>query len=149
MPANVDGLWVDDAYIYEELGYKNQGYAKDILDTIYNTGWKGLYFGGVAFKYKKEVRDLVKTTEIACKYMDVITTSGIGTGIAPEVKKIKVMSEIVHKNHKKLAIASGISSKNINSYKMADIFMASTWISRDFTHLNPQLVRKLKGTFRF
>ncbi len=53
------------------------------------------------------------------------------------------MSQIVHKNNKKIAIASGISPQNINYYKMADIFMVATGISHDFTHLNPQLVRKL------
>lgn len=143
MPKDIDGLWVDNAYIWEELGYDNQEYAKEVLDTIHDIGWKGLYFGGVAFKYQKKVKDLIKTTEIACRYMDIITTSGVGTGIPPEVKKIEIMSKIIHKNHKKIAIASGISSKNINSYKMADIFMVATGISYDFTHLNPQLVREL------
>lgn len=145
IPKDVNGLWVDNTYIYEELDYDNQEYAKKVLNTIHNTNWKGLYFGGVAFKYQKKVRDLVKTTEIACKYMDVITTSGIRTGIPPKVKKIKIMSEIVHKNNKKIAVASGITPENINSFRMVDIFMVATGISYNFTHLNPQLVRKLKN----
>lgn len=148
MPNDVDGLWVDDTHIYEELGYDNQEYAKEVLDTIHDIGWKGLYFGGVAFKYQKKVKDLVKTTKIACKYIDIITTSGIGTGIPPKVKKIKVMSKIVHKNHKKIAIASGITPENIKRYKSADIFMVATGISYDFTHFNPQLIRELKFQIR-
>lgn len=148
MPKDIDGLWVDNSYINEELGY-NQGYAKDILDTIHDTGWDGLYFGGVAFKYQKKVKDLIKTTEIACKYMDIITTSGTGTGVPPTIKKIEIMSEIIHKNNKKLAIASGITPKNIKQYKSADIFMVATGISTNFTHFNPKLVKKLQQQIHF
>jgi len=144
MPKDVNGLWVDNAFINENLEYDEQEYANKVLKTIHNINWTGLYFGGVAFKYQKKVKDLIKTTEIACRYMDVITTSGEGTGIPPNVKKIEIMSQIVHKNKKKIAIASGISPKNINYYKMADIFMVATGISYDFYHLNPQLVRKLQ-----
>jgi len=150
LPNSVNGLWTDNAYINETSYINNkqlsdyQIYAERVIEKIKEKNWKGLYFGGVAFKYQKKVRDLIKTTEIACRYMDIITTSGIGIGIPPKVKKIKVMSKIVHKNNKKLAIASGITPENIIRYKSADIFMVATGISYDFTHFNPQLIRELK-----
>jgi len=148
VPKDVNGVWVDNAFVDEELGYDEQEYASEVLDTILSVKWTGLYFGGVAFKYQRQVKDLIKATEIACRYMDIITTSGEGTGIPAQVKKIEIMSEIAHKNKKKIAIASEITPENVNHYKMADVFMVATGISYDFTRLNPQLVKKLRDNLR-
>lgn len=145
MPNDVDGLWVDNAQIDEECGIDSQVYAYSVLDAIKKKGWEGLYFGGVAFKYQKEVKDYVKTTNIASTYMDVITTSGIGTGIAADVKKIDVMAEVAHHNGKKLGIASGITPDNINSYRCVDAFLVSTGISKSFGGFDRTLVKKLSN----
>ncbi|MHA1490446.1 MAG: BtpA/SgcQ family protein [Promethearchaeota archaeon] len=141
MPKDINGLWVDNAFIDENSN--KQKYPKKVLKSIKKKNWNGLYFGGVAFKYQREVNNLVKATEIACNYMDVITTSGMGTGIPPDTIKIKTMSNVVRENGKKLAIASGITPENIQNYKDADIFLVSTGISRDFNNFNPILVKEL------
>ena len=47
-----------------------------------SSGWKGLYFGGVAFKAQRLVADELvgKAAAIATRYMDVVTSSGRATG---------------------------------------------------------------------
>jgi len=149
MPKDINGLWVDNPYIYEVLGYDDQEYGIEVLELIEEVNWNGLYFGGVAFKYQRKVKDLTLITSIASRFMDVITTSGPGTGIAPSVEKIKIMSRVAHKNKRKLAIASGISLSNVRDYTSADIFMVATGISYDFTHLNPELIKRLQLAIKF
>ncbi len=143
MPKSVNGVWVDNAHIEEDLDVLDQEYAIAVKKSMEYFNWKGLYFGGVAFKYQKKVKDLIKVTEIASYYMDVITTSGKGTGIAPDLQKIDLMSQVAHKKESRLGIASGVSSRNINLFNMADCFLVATSISKDFSHLNPILVKKI------
>ena len=143
MPKSVDGVWVDNAFINEDLDVLEQDYAITVKKSMELHNWKGLYFGGVAFKYQKKVKDLIKATEIASYYMDVITTSGKGTGIAPDLQKIDIMSQVAHKKESRLGIASGVSSKNIKLFNMADCFLVATSISKDFSHLNPILVKNI------
>ncbi len=52
----VMGVWVDNAMIDE--GADEQPDAEQIFDMREKTGWSGLYFGGVAFKYQRPVDDL-------------------------------------------------------------------------------------------
>ena len=146
MPKSVNGVWVDNAHIDEDLDVLDQDYAISVNKSREFYNWKGLYFGGVAFKYQKRVKDLIKATEIASYYMDVITTSGKGTGIAPDFKKIDIMSQTAHKKESRLGIASGVSWENIKLFNMADCFLVATSISKDFTHLNPILVKKIVST---
>ena len=118
-------------------------YPIQVKNLINKINWKGLYFGGVAFKYQKPVNDLIKATKIACKYLDVITTSGTGTGIAAEPKKITTMAKIIKKKNKTLAIASGITIDNIKNYKYVKYFLVATGISKDFFTFNSSLVKEL------
>lgn len=69
-------------------------------------------FGAVAFKYQKHVMDfeLEGVCKEAMKNMDVITTSGIATGKAPSIQKIKDMRSYI--GNFPLAIASGINKEN-------------------------------------
>jgi hypothetical protein len=143
LPEGVNGVWVDNAYINEELNIDEQEYPLQVNNLINKTKWKGLYFGGVAFKYQKRVHDILKATKIACHYMDVATTSGSGTGIAAEPEKIKIMSTNVKKYDKKLGIASGITCDNIKDYKSINYFLVATGISKDFQTFDPLLMKEL------
>ncbi|KKM16799.1 hypothetical protein LCGC14_1682190 [marine sediment metagenome] len=143
IPPDVNGVWVDNAYINEELDINEQQYPLQVRNLINKNKWKGLYFGGVAFKYQRRVNDTILATKIACQYMDVVTTSGIGTGLAAEPEKIKIMSSIVKKYDKKLGIASGITFNNVEDYKSVNYFLVATGISKDFHTFNPLLVKKL------
>src|SRR5262245_25096012 len=56
LPAGAQGAWVDDAQIDESS--EEQPAASRVLEAQRRSGWRGLYFGGVAFKYQRPVRDL-------------------------------------------------------------------------------------------
>ena len=73
-----------------------------------------MYFGGVAFKYQRHVEDLDTACRIAARYMDVVTTSGPGTGRGRHQQNLA--DEMVLDN-KPLAIASGITPENVGTYQ--------------------------------
>lgn len=97
----VDGVWCDASITPDR--------ARE-----YRT-FKGLFFGGLAFKYQPQPKDL----ELACKEAilatDVATTSGVGTGKAANIDKIKLIREYLGKHP--MAIASGVSAQNVDNYK--------------------------------
>ncbi|MBI2566855.1 MAG: hypothetical protein HYV63_07490 [Candidatus Schekmanbacteria bacterium] len=101
-----------------------------------------VYFGGVAFKYQRHVEDLEAACRVAARYMDVVTTSGPGTGHAAEVEKIRRMKQTLGSTP--LGIASGIAPENIGHYLAhADCFLVATGISRSLTELDPARVLAL------
>jgi hypothetical protein len=145
LPDEVAGLWVDDARIDERT--RDQSEAEMIGKARQESGWNGLYFGGVAFKYQRPVEDLAGAAQIAVRYMDVVTTSGPGTGIAAARGKIAAMKEAV--GDFSLAIASGITPENVGDYlEVADCFLVATGISRSFTELDPEKVSRLLDRVR-
>lgn len=138
--AKVAGVWVDQARIEETQ--EQQPYADRVL-TVRDSRVPGcLYFGGVAFKYQRPVEDLETACRIAARYVDVVTTSGPGTGYAADVEKIRRMKLAL--GNTPLAIASGITPENVNTYlPFADCFLVATGISNSFTELDPARVRAL------
>lgn len=145
MPADVDGYWADNASIDESAD--KQPRAERVLDAIRATGWKGLYFGGVAFKYQRKVDDLQSAGAKAAPYMDVITTSGPGTGMSALVSKIQYIKDGA--GDKPVAIASGVTPDNVSMYMpYATCFLVATGISSSFTELDESkmksLLKKLK-----
>lgn len=141
----VGGVWVDDAEIEERR--EDQPYA-DRVSAVRGAAALGcLYFGGIAFKYQRHVEDLEAACRVATRYMDVVTTSGPGTGHAADVEKIRRMKAAL--SGTPLAIASGITPDNVADYlPHADSFLVATGISRSFTELDPALVRSLVGQVR-
>lgn len=138
IPRDVAGLWIDDAGIRErgELTNRAERFAADRK----RSGWEGIYFGGVAFKYQREVADVAKVARLAIPFVDVITTSGAGTGKAPDVGKIEAMRSAIGTHP--LAIASGITPENVKEYApYADCFLVATGISSSHTELDPARVR--------
>ena len=74
--------------------------------------------------------------------MDVVTTSGPGTGQVAHVEKIRIMKESL--GDFPLAIASGINPDNILEYlSYSDCFLVATGISRSFEELDLSLVTEL------
>jgi 2-keto-3-deoxy-6-phosphogluconate aldolase len=137
----IDGLWVDNAYIDEKENEQKK--AEQILSAKLSSGWKGLYFGGVAFKYQKKVSEVEKAAILAKDFMDVVTTSGIGTGKAANIEKIKLMKSAL--GDFPLAIASGISYYNIEDYlDIADCFLVASSITSNNEYLKPKTVFELK-----
>jgi hypothetical protein len=138
--AEVPGVWVDDALIVE--GQEEQTAAQRILSARRLIDWPGLYFGGVAFKYQRPVRDPADVARRAKDFMDVVTTSGPGTGLAAEPGKIRRMKQAI--GDFPLAVASGVTPENVTDYlSYADCFLVATGISSTLDELDPPRVRDL------
>lgn len=131
-----DGLWIDDAGLYE-------GMTKDPISREELLGqWSGLYFGGVAFKYQREVKDVATVARLAKDVVDVVTTSGTHTGSSPAIDKIITMKNVI--GDCPLAIASGITVENVKNYlPYCDCFLVATGISSSHIELEQYKVKSL------
>eukprot|EP01102_Stenamoeba_stenopodia_P000922 TRINITY_DN10844_c0_g1_i1.p1 TRINITY_DN10844_c0_g1~~TRINITY_DN10844_c0_g1_i1.p1 ORF type:complete len:380 (+),score=75.28 TRINITY_DN10844_c0_g1_i1:25-1140(+) len=115
-----DGLWSDASFIdpvqlerqQKKLVvscFKNvvdQQVAKRIRSAQVKSGWKGLYFGGVAFKgqqaYHPDQEEgtpeaqlvLDHAARLATHFMDVVITSGYTTGVACSPTKLVAMQSV-------------------------------------------------------
>ncbi|MGL4551451.1 MAG: BtpA/SgcQ family protein [Gemmataceae bacterium] len=143
--GRVQGVWIDDALI-DESG-DDQADARRVAGVQRECGWSGLYFGGIAFKYQRPVRDPAAAARKARPWMDVVTTSGPGTGHAAPPGKIRSMREAV--GDAPLAVASGVTPENVTDYlPWADCFLAATGVSYTLEELDPARVRDLVGVVR-
>ena len=108
VPNNASGLWVDNIGLNEE---------HDCINYIAQKNWvqkqekyqEMIYFGSIAFKYQKEVKQLDWVACLAKEYADVVVTSGDRTGSPPNLHKIKTIRKNI--DHSPLAIASGITRR--------------------------------------
>jgi predicted TIM-barrel enzyme len=99
----------------------------DILDPNIKLPFSGLkqYFGGFAFKYQKQPKDLTAAAKIAAHYFDVVVTSGKATGYAADIEKVRTIKEAI--GDTPLALASGVTEDNVNEYlPYVDIFIVGT-----------------------
>jgi hypothetical protein len=145
LPVGMQGAWVDDALIDESSD--DQPAAARVLEAQCRHGWQGLYFGGVAFKYQRPVRDLAAAAQRAVSYMDVVTTSGPGTGQAAAPNKVRAMKQAI--GNAPLALASGVTPENVTDYlPCADCFLVSTGISYNFEELDPARLADLVRVVR-
>jgi hypothetical protein len=110
----VGGIWSDNAGINEYNDEQPDGVEFRLAREQW--AWKGLYFGGVAFKYQREVPEhlLPVAARKAAPWMDVITSSGPGTGFAASVEKAKALREGAGEHP--IALSSGVSPENIDGF---------------------------------
>ena len=114
-----NGLWTDDAtteaHIHNVPALKHV-YGMDNIE----------YFGGIAFKYQLNYTDdPVEAAAQAREFIDdvdVVTTSGAGTGYSADVSKVAAMKAAI--GNKPLALASGVDIHNIDHYREAGLDMA-------------------------
>ena len=141
IPKTVSGLWSDNAGI-DEAAADPTAQAKSFKEFRVAINWPGVYFGGVAFKYQTPVKNLTKVTSLALPLVDVITTSGPGTGLEASLVKIKRMKEAARSHP--IALASGVTPENVYCYlPYVDCFLVATGISDSHTQLNRFRVSKL------
>lgn len=155
--CEIEGIWIDDSK-QGILGAESEAetISKSYLDGETNAKINDfkpfLYFGGVAFKYCKQPNDLSKSTVEAFSNMDIVTTSGDGTGLSANIKKIKTMYDSLcvfktnnkHNKECSLALASGVSIDNIHTYlPYVDYFLVSSSISDNHDILNKEKTIKL------
>jgi len=133
-----DGIWVDDAGIDERAADQPDAERVDAA----RAGFDGLYFGGVAFKYRRPVDDLATAAAVASRHMDVVCTSGPGTAQAATVDKIEGMAATATVP---LAVASGVSEDNLEALADAGAtyFLVASSIGATWNHLDPQRTRAL------
>ena len=113
--VNMLDKYVEDAILYE-FGFDGLWCDQSIkLEDYKHRKFKGMLFTGLAFKYQPQPKDI----ELACKESiltsDVSTTSGPGTGKAADINKILELRNYLGEHP--MAIASGVNSTNIDSYK--------------------------------
>ena len=137
-PEFIRGIWCDNPGLIEDSVGQMEG------DIINKLRVKFTYFGGVAFKYQEPVLNLAGMSRLAAGYMDVITTSGEGTGIAADVAKIKTIKAAV--GGTPLALASGVTAENVESYlPYVEYFLVATGISKSFDYLCPEKLSELQS----
>jgi predicted TIM-barrel enzyme len=136
----VDAVWSDDALVDERVAAQPEAAA--IVAAQRRHAPDALHFGGVAFKYRRAVDDLAAACRAAVPYVDVVTTSGPGTGMAADVAKIRAMRAAL--GRAPLAIASGITPENAGDYlPYTDAFLVATGVSVSFTELDAAKVTRL------
>lgn len=133
----VDGIWSDNAGIDEMSTAQPAGelFRQARLDL----NWKGLYFGGIDFKYQRPISLglLPRAAQNAVPYMDVLTTSGLETGSAPSIDKVAAL-RLGAQSHP-IALASGITPCNVIDYlPIADCFIVASSIETKSSGLNPE-----------
>eukprot|EP00960_Hanusia_phi_P029589 748043-Hanusia_phi.AAC.6 len=130
----IDAYWADNACIEHERAGQPQATA--ISQVRQTSGWDGLYFGGTAFKNPKNHVKLCKpvppeflkdVASYACPYMDVVTTSGAESGVAPDMDKVLQMRAGCGETP--LCLGSGVSADNVKSFvDNVDCFFVATSI---------------------
>ena len=134
--CQVDAYWADDACIDENSGNVQ---AIAIAEARQKSGWNGLYFGGTAFKKQRKIASnrYADSASEACKFMDVITTSGAATGREADLGKLKTFRAAI--GERPLAVASGLSPENAKDYADVDCFMIATGINEkdNFYDIDP------------
>lgn len=77
------------------------------------------------------------------RFADIAVTSGTRTGTAPTVEHVLTIKEELADFMLPLAVASGMTPENIRDFRdHADCFMVATGISKSFTELDPDRVRR-------
>jgi hypothetical protein len=136
---NLDAIWADNPGL-DSIG--RGPLASDIAAQL--SQGDALFFGSVAFKTQAEEPDPAGAAMMASLEGWVPTTSGPGTGMPPQERKLSQMKRAIGDHP--LAVASGISPKNArNMARYCDWILAATGISRDFHNLCPDLTKALVG----
>lgn len=138
----IDGIWSDNAGI-DERGAEHPD-AEAFVTARRAASWGGLYFGGVAFKYQRQVAqgDLGRAASMATAYMDVVCTSGPGTGCAADVEKVRALHAGLGGHA--MALASGITPENVRGYlPFTQAFLVGTGIEASLGVLDPAKIEQL------
>lgn len=136
--GDVDAVWSDDSEGSIEIARRR-------------ANWKGLWFGGVCFKYGPNEGAgrgrIFKLVDSCTSEIDVVTTSGPGTGIAAPLEKIQAFRDAL--GRRPLAVASGITGENVHLYKsLVDHALVGTGIEETFGELDLDKIRDLVRSAR-
>lgn len=140
LKVEIDGIWSDSSGVGEDL-YDN--WVNQFATTRTARAWKGLWFGGIAFKYRKPIpNDRIPELIANSGPIDVVTTTGLQTGTPAGLAKVNAFHTAL--GDRPLALASGITPENIDAYlPMVDAFLVATGIERKFGELDAKRVRAI------
>lgn len=131
-------IWSDNAWTGERT-------ASLFRSTREAAGWQGAHFGGVAFKYHTPLfsSDYPEAIRRVRSFVDVVTTSGTGTGVAPSASKTQEFRSLLGVGHP-LAVASGITPINVTKFvDHVDAFLVASGIEKSFGVLDEGRTRDL------
>ena len=153
LALRVAGLFKLDMVWLDKSGIGASGF--DLTGRALVNAWNALpaderpiVFAGVAFKYQPDEPNPPMAASFAAGAGFVPTTSGPGTGHAPDIRKILEMSQATDK---RLAIASGMSVDNVADFSpyLSHVLVA-TGVSRNESEFDYELlhafVAKVRGT---
>jgi len=130
LPKEADGLWTDSLRPLEKLS------------------GGPLRFGGVGFKHQKQLVALEQEVRNALLLTDVLTTSGIATGVAASTEKIELIRGVAG-TEKLIGLASGVTAENISLYlPLVNFFLVATGISKTFTEFDPIKIREVSDVIK-
>ncbi|KAJ9467344.1 Adenine phosphoribosyltransferase [Diplonema papillatum] len=136
----LNSYWADDAGV-DETG--------EVPAPARPEGWPPLYFGGVAFKKQRPVPQemLPAATRLARRSVDVITTSGPGTGVPAELSKVARMRRAAP--GVPLAVASGVTADNVAGFlPFVDCVIVATGVSESFHEVSVSRLSELCSVCR-
>lgn len=134
----VDMLWSD----YTPVGEERENFIKKKKEHLCYFD----FFGGIAFKYQPQPDDLLKAAQDAKGVVDVLTTSGVRTGSAPDIQKLATLAEGFGK---RIAVASGVTSENaVEMLPYVNRFLVATGISKDFHAISEDKCKALVNAIR-
>jgi predicted TIM-barrel enzyme len=144
----LDMVWTDKPGV-SSAGWTEEGSA--VVQKL--KGMKALgqdapaFFGSVAFKYQPHEPE----PEMAAVYANsagmIATTSGSGTGSAPEVGKVQRMHDAICNGKEVgrgfLAVASGMTPENVQDYlPHVTHHLVATGVSTDMHHFDPERLKR-------
>jgi len=118
---SASAVWADDA-----VGDIRRSIHRHSLDN------SASYFGGITMKGSGYVEDPGAAAEVVlayCDAVDVVVTSGPGTGKATTTERLRVIKEAI--GDKPLAVASGVDETNIaDQSRFLDYVLVASSIER-------------------
>jgi predicted TIM-barrel enzyme len=142
LARSLDMVWADymgvDSFAFTAMGLELSEFALKTPQIQ--------LFASVAFKYQAVETNPKRAALNALRLGFIPTTSGVGTGHAPQLDKIESMSKEVKG---RLAIASGMTPENIHLFApYVSHVLVSTGVSKDEYHLDDARLRAFVATVR-
>ena len=131
MPVGCSGLQLDDMGVDETLNDDDITIRLEYLwKEFRKTHPRGLLLGGVDFKGHKK-RDPERVARLSAPYCHLATSSGVATGVAAEIERLKKV--ILGAGDTMVGLASGIRTDNVAGYKIEGVraFLVNTSLNDD------------------
>jgi hypothetical protein len=161
VPCRIDGVWSDSMGVQTPEQSRAKGMdpatapqhrAERFLAgraagaAFAATG--GLSFGGISFKYidddpHRSREDEQLLIDLGCRYTDVLTSSGPGTGLAMDAAKARALRG--NAGGVPTAVASGVGMDNVDTFRgFFDVFLVASSCQGDsFEELDAAKVKAL------